>query len=133
MAVVYSADLIASTDVPGLADSMTATAPAAIGLAWLLPLLAPYLPPGRVLVMALPGAAISGFTNTPLIFPVQFTGPRLLKLATLPCSSTAPTPIASGRLPGLPVLADAGPKFPMANTGTTPAFRMFSSGVMNSS
>ncbi|CAM3766674.1 hypothetical protein DESA109040_21340 [Deinococcus saxicola] len=133
LALVYSAFLMASTLLPGLAESSRATAPAAMGLACELPLLAPYLSPGTELVMSTPGAAMSGLTNTPLILPVQATGPRLLKDATLPFWSTAPTPIASGKLPGLPVLADAGPKLPMANTGTTFALSIFSSGTINSS
>ncbi|CAM3647200.1 hypothetical protein DEFR109230_06725 [Deinococcus frigens] len=133
LALVYSAFLMASTLLPGLAESSTATAPAAMGLACELPLLAPYLPPGIELVISCPGAAISGLVNTPLILPVQATGPRLLKLDTLPLWSTAPTPTASGKLPGLPVLLDAGPKLPMAKTGTTPALSMFCTGTINSS
>ena len=57
--------------------------------------------------MATPGAAMSGLVKTPLISPCQATGPRLLKLATLPALSTAPTPIASGILAGLPVVGPA--------------------------
>ena len=133
LALVYRAFLMPSTLVPGLADSSRAAAPAAIGLACEEPLSAPYCPFGKALVISTPGAAMSGFTNTPLMVLFQLTGPRLLKLATCPLRSTAPTPMASGRLPGLPVLAEVGPKFPMANMGTTPALIMFCTGTMNSS
>src|SRR5918999_2043052 len=55
------------------------------------------------------------------VTPSHTAGPRLENGATWSFTSVAPTPKASGKLPGEPTVPRAGPALPFANAGKIPA------------
>src|SRR2546425_10891309 len=98
--------------------------PAMCGVAMLVPSSTAYVFGGYDDRTVCPGAVMSGLIRVPW----NVTGPRLLKPASVFAWVVAPTVNASSYWaggPSLPMVWQAGPELPAANTGTIPAARTF--------